>query len=250
MLKLSDHGRVREIQIDRPPANALNPELVMQLRNELNEAATSADAVVVSGRSGMFSAGLDIPELLNLDHDGIKQFWKSFVDLLGTIAKMPIPTVFALTGHAPAGGIVLSMYADYRIMSGGKFKTGLNEVQVGLVVSPVIKNALARLIGPHQAERILVPGTIFSADHALQLGLVDELSEDPESTVTRAVEWCHHIVSLPRDAMLLTRELAREDLVGYFDDERDYHLETFADLWFSDLTQRTLNDMVARLKKK
>lgn len=250
MLKLSDHGRVREIQIDRPPANALNPELVKQIRNELNEAAQSADAVVVSGRSGMFSAGLDIPELLNLDHDGIQQFWKSFLKLLGTIANMPVPTVFALTGHAPAGGIVLALYADYRIMSGGKFKTGLNEVQVGLVVSPVIKNALARLIGPHPAERILVPGAMFGADHALQLGLVDELSDDPESAVTRAIEWCQHLLSLPRDAMLLTRKLAREDLVGFFDDERDYNLEVFADLWFSDLTQNTLNNMVARLNKK
>jgi enoyl-CoA hydratase/carnithine racemase len=198
----------------------------------------------------MFSAGLDIPELLNLDYDGIKQFWTSFVELLNTIAKMPVPTVFALTGHAPAGGIVLSLYADYRIMSGGKFKTGLNEVQVGLVVSPVIKNALVRLIGPHPAERILVPGAIFSADHALQLGLVDELTDDPESTVTRAIEWCQHLLSLPRNAMLLTRKLAREDLVGLFDDERDYNLEVFAELWFSDLTQSTLKDLVARLKKK
>ena len=67
MLNITDHGRVRELRIDRPPANALNGELLSTLQSSLDTAAAEADAVVVSGRPGMFSAGLDVPELLGLE---------------------------------------------------------------------------------------------------------------------------------------------------------------------------------------
>jgi enoyl-CoA hydratase/carnithine racemase len=198
----------------------------------------------------MFSAGLDIPILLNLDREGIMRFWRSFMHVLHSIAHMPVPTVFALTGHAPAGGIVISLFGDYRIMSAGKYKTGLNEVQVGLVVAPVIKNALVRLLGPHPAEKILIPGTMLGPEQALAIGLVDELADTPEATVARARAWCDHLLSLPRNAMSMTRRMSRQDLCSYFDDEDDYGVEVFVDLWFSEMTQSTLHGMVERLKKK
>jgi 3,2-trans-enoyl-CoA isomerase len=250
MLKITDHGRVREIQLDRPPANAINPQLISSLTDQLNQAAEEMDAVVISGRPGMFSAGLDIPELLQLDRDGISVFWQSFTDLLNTIAHMPVPTAFALTGHAPAGGIVLSLFGDYTIMCDGKYKTGLNEVQVGLVVSSVIKNGLIRRIGPHPAEKILVPGSIISAQHAFELGLVDELAEDPEAAVSKAIAWCENLLKLPASAMSMTRQLTRKDLQGFFDNPDHFGVETFTDLWFSDTTQNTLKSLVERLQKK
>ena len=64
--------------------------------------------------------------------------------------------MFALTGHAPAGGIVMAIFGDYRIMPRGDFKTGLNEAQVGLVAPVVAYRTVARLTGPRVAERILV----------------------------------------------------------------------------------------------
>jgi len=249
MLEIVDHGAIREVRLDRPPANALDPKLVKVLAENLNSAGESAEAVIVSGREGMFSAGFDIPSLAPLDRAQIEHFWRSFLELLRVIANMPVPTVFALTGHAPAGGIVLALFGDYRVMCAGNYKTGLNEVQVGLVVAPVIKNALVRLLGPHPAEKILVPGTMLSADQALDIGLVDELEENPKSTVERAIAWCEQMLSLPRDAMLLTRRLSREDLCDYFNEGDPYRVKTFVDMWFSDTTQSTLKSLVERLKK-
>ena len=250
MLKITDHGRVREICLDRPPANAMNPALVTLLTETLEDAGNTVDAVVVSGRAGMFSAGLDIPALLQMDRPHLSRFWQSFLDLLKTVAFMPVPTAFALTGHAPAGGIVLSLFGDYRIMCRGKYKTGLNEVQVGLVVAPLIKDALVRLTGPHPAEKILVPGAMLSPEQALGIGLVDELADDPDPTVTRAIAWCEHLLGLPRNSMSLTRSLSREDLCGFFAEVSQYRVEAFSDLWFSDLTQGALRKLVERLEKK
>ena len=250
MLEIIDHGQVREIRLDRPPVNALNPDLATLLTEKLGSAAEHADAVVVSGRPGLFSAGLDIPALLRENREGMSRFWNSFLRLLRTIAEMPVPTAFALTGHAPAGGIVLALFGDCRIMSGGNYVTGLNEVQVGLVVPQVVHRALARLIGSHPAERILVPGSLLSPDQALDIGLIDEIESDPDATVARAVAWCQHLLDMPRHAMLLTRRLARRDLLACFRDDEETGIETFLDLWFRDETQAALRAAMERLKKK
>jgi enoyl-CoA hydratase/carnithine racemase len=250
MLEITDHGRVRQIQLNRAPANALNRELIAQLTEQLSVAAHSCDAVVVSGRAGMFSAGLDVPSLLQEDRDGMADFWRSFARLLRTIALMPVPTVFALTGHCPAGGIVMSLFGDYRIMCGGQFKTGMNEVQVGLVVSPVIKDATVRLIGPNATAKILVPGSLLSPEQAHEIGLVDEVESDPESVIRRSIELCEQLLALPANSMLATRALVREDLHALFDQDSSLEGDAFLQLWFSEDTQKTLNALVARLQKK
>jgi len=250
MLEIIDHGNVREIKLARPPANALNVELVEELTGSLVVAGEQAGAVVVSGLPGMFSAGLDVPQLMQFDRGDMSRFWQIFLDLLKEIAHMPVPTAFALTGHAPAGGIVMALFGDYRIMPRGKFKTGLNEVQVGLVVSPPIHRALVRAVGPHTAERILVAGEMMGSEKALQIGLVDELVDEPELAVSRAIEWCEQHLALPRLAMSTTRKMARADLHDWFDDKSELGVEKFVDIWFSDDTRTILTALVERLGGK
>jgi len=250
MLKTIDHGNVREIRLDRPPANALSPELVELIIESLNKAGEQAGAVVVSGLPGMFSAGLDVPQLIQMDRDDMSTFWYRFLYLLKTIANMPVPTVFAMTGHAPAGGIVMAIFGDYRIMPRGGFKTGMNEVQVGLAVPPPVHRALVRAVGPHLAERILVAGEMMVAEKALEIGLVDELADDPASVVARAIEWCEMHLALPQLALLTTRKMARADLHEYFENSNDLSVEMFVDLWFSDSTQSALKALLGRLAKR
>jgi enoyl-CoA hydratase/carnithine racemase len=165
--------------------------------------------------------------------------------MLHHIASLPVPVAFAMTGHAPAGGIVMALFGDYRIMPRGSFKTGFNEVQVGLVVPPQVHLALVRLLGAHSAERIVVAGEIMDAQRALDLGLVDELAEDPEQVVQRAVEWCRDLLALPRAAMSLSRAMARADLQAIFDG--DYDVARFIEVWFEESTQRTLRELIERL---
>jgi 3,2-trans-enoyl-CoA isomerase len=250
MLEIIDHGEIREISLTRPPANALNPELTEALAKAFEEAGQVARAVIVSGRSGMFSAGLDVPQLIELDRDRMTGFWRSFVHMLGLIASMPVPTVFALTGHAPAGGIVMALFGDYRIMPRGAFKTGFNEVQVGLVVPPQVHLALVRLIGAHTAERILVAGEMMDAQRALEIGLVDELADDPEQVLRRALEWCEGLLALPQRAMSLSRAMARADLHQMFEESGAQDVGKFVDVWFGDATQKTLRRLVEQLAKK
>lgn len=250
MLEVEKNGEIHLLRLQRPPVNAFNPALITQLRQQI-KASIDEDAagLIITGREGLFSAGLDVPELLQLDRDGMSRFWQEFFGLLECLARAPVPTVAALSGHSPAGGTVISLYCDYRIMAEGDFKLGLNEVQVGLVVPTVIQQTLIRLIGPHAAERHMVAGDMISASQALQLGMVDALA--PVTEVTQhAQEWLQALLKKPRQAMLETRRLARTNLTSMFDDPTSFGVEQFVDFWFADHTQASLKALVAQLGKK
>src|SRR6056297_959094 len=235
MLQTFSHDHdVVEIRLDRPPVNALNPALVKALDSAIEEQTRlGARALVLSGRTGLFSAGLDVPELLTLDEAGMRAFWRDLFGLLERIAASPVPIVTALTGHSPAGGTVIALYADYRVQAAGDFKLGLNEVQVGLVVPPVIHKALVRLIGPYRAERHLVAGEMIPATQALAVGLVDQIVA-PDRVVETAVAWCQRHLALPKHAMSATRALCRVDLIESFQGAGALDVDGFVRGWFSD----------------
>ncbi|HJU27422.1 MAG TPA: enoyl-CoA hydratase/isomerase family protein [Rhodanobacteraceae bacterium] len=244
-----EHG-IRELRLARPPVNALNPELVRALRDAVQAAPREgAVALIVSGSSGIFSAGLDVPFLLTLDREGMRGFWSDFLGMCAALARSPIPIVAAITGHSPAGGAVIALFCDFRVMAHGTYRIGLNEVQVGLTIPDVIRVALGRLLGAYRAERLLVSGAMLESEAALRAGMVDELA-DVDHVVTRARGWLEDLLKLPRRAMLSTRELARADLSALFADPANLPLETLLEMWFAPEAQDTLRAMVERLKAK
>jgi Delta3-Delta2-enoyl-CoA isomerase len=196
-----EHGHVLELCMNRPPVNALSAEFMTELRTAIERAPREgAKAIVLSGSPGRFSAGLDVPLLLSLNREEIAGVWRELYALLGTIAASPVPIAAAITGHPPAGGTVLVIFCDWRVMANGDYKLGLNEVQVGIQLPPVILAGLRRMVGPRMAEQLAVAGPLLSPQEAMQCGLVDELAE-PDLVVGRAVEWCQHLVSLPEAAL-------------------------------------------------
>ena len=118
------------------------------------------------------------------------------------------------------------------------------------MVSPPIYNALVRAVGSHTAERILVAGEMMESERAQDIGLIDELADDPESAVTRAIEWCEQHLALPQLAMLRPGKWPVRTLHGFFDDESELGVDRFVDIWFSDSTQATLTALVERLASK
>jgi 3,2-trans-enoyl-CoA isomerase len=175
--------------------------------------------------------------------------WRDFYGLLGAIAGSPIPIVAAITGHAPAGGTVLALYCDWRLMAEGDYKIGLNEVQVGIPLPPVIMAGVRRLVGARVGERLAVSGALISPAEALDIGMVDELVP-AEKTVERALEWCHRLLALPPEAMTSTRRLARADLAGVFEGDLEPELQRVIATWWSPETQGTLRALAERLGKK
>ena len=250
MLDIIRHDSIHELRLARPPVNALDPQQVARLRAAIRSAQQdNARALLLSGMPGMFSAGLDVPALLQLDRPAMGAFWVEFVGLCEALARSPIPIVAAITGHSPAGGAVLAIFCDYRIMARGEFRIGLNEVQVGLVVPEIIQSAMRRLLGSHRAERLMVAGAMIESEEAQRIGLVDELI-DTELVVGRAIGWMQDLLKLPPEAMSETRRIARADLHAAFDSSTAVGNDDFADRWFSAESQHVLGALVAQLKSK
>lgn len=250
MLEITDHGKVREIRLSRPPVNALNTELVELLIRSLREAATNSAAVVLSGREHVFSAGLDVVKLMQFDREGIRDFWHKFFNLLETIACSPIPIATAITGHSPAGGAVICLMCDYRVMSRGDYSIGLNETRVALIIPTVLHDAMTRLVGPRAAEHMLVAGTLIEPEDALRAGLVDALETGYKATIQHAVQWCEELLSLPRHAMLGNRAIARAHFKQTFANHTEESIASFVNTWFSDETQTVMQALVTQLKSK
>ena len=250
MLLTLTHGPIRELRLNRPPANALSYELIKGLREAIEAAPQNGvRALILSGTPGRFSGGLDVPLLLTYDRAGMAALWREFYALLKAMAGSPIPIAAAITGHAPAGGTVLSLFCDWRVMADGDFKLGLNEVQIGLPLPPVIFAGLRRLVNPRRAEHLAVRGSLLSPQEALAAGLIDEVAP-PEHVIEHAMQWCQSMLALPPEAMAITRRQARADLIAYFEQSLEPEIEKVTASWWAPETQSALRALAARLGKK
>ncbi|MBS0514635.1 MAG: enoyl-CoA hydratase/isomerase family protein [Proteobacteria bacterium] len=251
MLEQLRHDDILELRLARPPVNAFNLDLSRALREAIEAAPDrGARGIVLCGRPGMFSAGLDVASVLELDAAGrMGELWREYSTLCRAIAASSVPIVVAIAGHAPAGGAVLATFCDYRVMARGAFRIGLNETQVGLSVPPEIQTGLRRLVGAYRAERLMVAGTMLDSEEALRIGFVDELAE-PDEVAPRAFAWLRALLALPPQAMTKTRAIARADVVSAFDVECGSDVDAFVRGWFGDESRATLKAVLAKLKSK
>jgi enoyl-CoA hydratase/carnithine racemase len=255
LIETRDIGTIRCLQLSRPPVNALDPDLCRALIAAIEEAGKDGvGGLVLTGSPKIFSGGLDVPYLLSLGDDrrAVLECWQAFFGAARLLAASRVPVVAALTGHAPAGGCVLALCCDYRVMARSldpakPFVLGLNETQVGLVVPEGIQRLMRRVVGDHRAERLLVAGDMVTAERALEIGLVDELA-DLEDVVPRAVAWLQALLALPQTPLLQTRALARQAVVEALSPDI-VQLERFVDRWWEPDTQNALRALVAKLKK-
>lgn len=239
------------VEINRPKANALNIELVQELIQALDSVAT-ADSVrgaILTGTGTFFSAGLDIREMLGYNENQVDHFWDSFGHLVHDLTAFPKPLVAAINGHAPAGGCVLTLACDYRIMAEGSFRIGLNEISVGIVVPPPVTALAAFTVGNTKAARMFLTGTLFLPDEARDFGLIDEVC--PHDVV---LSWAEKrlvkLIELPATAWSATKATLRKGLLEDMDMPfKEGYGETVR-AWWSKECRDALNQIAASLSKK
>ena len=247
MIEIIEHGPVRELRLARPPANALDPELLEEIRAQVESAPRAgARALVISGSEGLFTGGLDVPVLIGLDRDGMVEALELFFDAMTVLAGSEIPVAAAITGHSPAGGAVLSLFCDWRVMADGPYRIGLNEVRIGIPMPMLVADALARVVGRRRAEELCQTGRLLAPDEALSVGLIDRVAPVDE-VVSAAVGWCLELVELPGHALRLTRMTVRRDLVEIVNRSRDTDIAQLTREWFRPEVQEPLRRLAAQL---
>lgn len=241
MLEIHDHGPVRELRLARPPVNALNRALLEALVQAIDVATDDASvahaprALVLSGVPHMFSAGLDVREVI-AGEASVRALVSAFFAVQERLARSPIPVVAAISGHSPAGGAVLALVCDHRIMAEGPYRIGLNEVEVGLYPGETVYRLFVRLVGASRAASLLPRGAMLDPAAARDAGLVDEIVP-LERVVPRALELATALTELPPIAYRRTRSLVRADLLALFDDPPERPETMLASGWVTDETR-------------
>lgn len=187
------------VQLNRPPVNALD--------TELNDAITSTFAgidgpIVLTGSDRCFCAGVDLRAILDGGADYTVGFLDSLVSAFLAVFDHPAPVVAAVNGHALAGGCVIAMAADVRIMSGGTI--GLTEIAVG-VPFPVSAIEICRHVMGASAAAAALGGAPVPAEEALRLGWVDAVVA-PGELVEHAAARARGLGAPPAEAYALTKE--------------------------------------------
>jgi enoyl-CoA hydratase/carnithine racemase len=235
------------LTLDRPKANAFSPELVARLSAALAAQGKARGVVLASALPGMFSAGWDLPLIVDSDRPAMEKFVAEYNALVRQIFVFGPPIVAALGGHAIAGGLIVVMGADERIAAEGRAKFGLSEVILGVSVPACLMEPFRHVVGPRHMERLAATGENLSAEQALAIGLVDRIVPAAE-LLDRAVERARFLAGLSAPAYAAVKQRSRAAAIARFDQARDH--DPFLDFWFSEDGQFRIRDMVARLKSR
>jgi len=189
-VRLEVSGGIGTIRLDRPPMNAISS----QVQNELADAAAEASrrrdvaAVVVYGGEKVFAAGADIKEFAGTSYTDMVERGAALQACFTAVARIPKPTVAAVTGYALGGGCELALCCDFRV-AGQDARLGQPEVLLGIIPGAGGTQRLPRLIGTAKAKDIIFSGRFVGADEALAIGLVDRVvpAEDVYTTAREMV---------------------------------------------------------------
>lgn len=250
-IKVSIKDRLSLITMDRGKSNALNREMIIELNDMLQNISADPNiaGVIITGKAPFFSAGLDLIELYNYNEAEAESFWHLFLKFSANITAFKKPLVAAINGHSPAGGCVIALACDYRVMAEGKFIIGLNEVPVGIIVPNSIFNLYAFWLGSANASRSLLDGKLFSPDEALKIGLIDELVS-PERIITAAERKVRSYMGMERNTWEQSKLSIRKDLITSTSADQGEALAIMLKQWWAPSTRSILKTIIDNLQKK
>ena len=205
-VRLEVEGGIGTIRLDRPPMNALNIEIQDALLAVAAEATARRDvsAVIVYGGEKVFAAGADIKEMQTMSYTDMVDRSAALQAAFTAIARIPKPTVAAITGYALGGGCELALACDFRV-AGETAKLGQPEILLGVIPGAGGTQRLSRLIGSSRAKDIIFTGRFVSAEEALRIGLVDEVVA-PEGVYAAARRRVERYVGGPAYAIRAAKE--------------------------------------------
>lgn len=207
-----------------PGKNSLSTELMERMLASVREAGDAP--LLLTGDGDAFSAGLNLKEVASLDVGGLTRFLGVLEDLVQALYEHPGPTVAWVNGHAIAGGCVMALCCDVRVMTAREgVRIGLNEVALGLRFPPrTYKMCASRVPGPALA-RVLLEAELYRASDAVTLGLVDVIGEEAEARARLG-----RLASHPRDAYASAKRTLRGSL-AVPDEEQRHFLSDVVPTW-------------------
>ena len=203
-------GRVR---LDRPPANAIDHRMGLELQEAFREAARRDDvgALVIWGGPKIFAAGADIREMAGFGPQEIRPVVTALGDALDLLEIMPKVSIAAINGYALGGGFELALAADLRYLADDG-KVGQPEIGLGVIPGAGGTQRLTHLVGPGRARDLVYTGRQVAADEAADLGLVERVLP-PDDVLDAASADALAFARGPREALAAAKAAIRAALL-------------------------------------
>ncbi len=250
MIEFEDRGPITIVRMARGKGNALDVDLVEALLDALDRLERgAARAGIITGQGSIFCAGVDMPALVEGGPDYVRRFVPLLQRGFERLATFPKPLVAAVNGHAIAGGAIIMLACDQRLLVRGTSRVGLTEVRVG-VQFPVWALEIARFATPAQHFSTLIcTGRTWQPEEALPRGLVDELVE-PERLLDRACEVAEEMTAIPPTNFTATKLAVRRPMIEAARHQATLTAAAILEQWCSPDALRQVADFAQRTIKR
>jgi Delta3-Delta2-enoyl-CoA isomerase len=250
-IRYERQGPLGVARLSKARGNAIDAALVEDLI-KLTAEATSDDGLkglmLASAHPKLFSPGLDLVSLVEYDRAGMRHFMGRFAEMLWALYAFRRPMVAAVNGPAVAGGCILALTADYRVLKRGA-PIGLNEVKVGVPLPWSVVLLLRATASPAATSRVALLGRNFADDEAIAAGLADEVVADDafeQTCLARLTEFAEK----DAHALSVTKSYLRAAVLAEMRAREAAEMDAWLDGWFSDTTRARMKETVASLTKK
>jgi enoyl-CoA hydratase/carnithine racemase len=250
-VRIERQGRLAVLRLDKARGNAIDEPLAEELARAAAEVARDAGVrgvLLASAHPKLFCPGLDLVALAGYDRPSMERFMGAFAVAVWALYGLPKPVVAAVAGAAVAGGCILALTADHRLLKRGA-PIGLNEVKVGVPLPWSVTRLLRATVHPTALSRIALLGRNFTDEEAVAAGLADEVVE-AEGFEAACLERLEEYAEKDPLALAATKAWLREGVLAEMMAHEAERVPGFLDGWFSEGTQERIRATVASLRSK
>lgn len=235
------HKKIATMIIDCAKVNALNDQVVDELRSALEkvEKDQNVKVIILRGEGSFFSFGFDVPGFMSYDKGDFHGYVQNYNNLIKELFMFSKPVIAALNGHSIAGGCVLALACDYRIMISGKAKIALNEMTFGSTLFSCVTEILKYAVGSKRSEQIIYSGKMYSAEEALNLGLVDQVSSEDKFD-QEVLDFAEEYAGKDMTAFASIKKMLKQDTLNKIESYEHESISEFVDIWYSESTREQL----------
>jgi len=250
MIELESRGTTTIVRMVRGRGNALDLEFCRELVKVFKQmAADPCRAVVLTGEGRMFGAGVDLRAMSAGGADYIREFLPTMLGLFRQLAVFPKPLVAAVNGHAIAGGGIIMLACDQRLLARGNGRIGLTEIVVGVAFAAWALEIARFAIPTEQFSTVICTGRTWLPDEALARGLVDELI-DAAALLDRACEVAAELGAFSPTAYAANKLAARLPMIERADAVAAKSDQALIESWCTPQSLAHITEFVSRTIKK
>lgn len=193
-------------------------EEIIAIHTEFQKNPQVKLAILESDVEGYFSNGIEDTMILGMDHESRRRVFHTLLETIKAIYGFEKPEIALINGHAMAGGAVLGILPDFRIMAEGKYRYSFSEIHVGLIIPGPLMEIIRRTVGDAPMREVTMLGRAYKPQEALRIGLVDEVVSSDELR-KEGGKLARKLLRLPQDSLRSMKKNLRSDVVRQFSDD-------------------------------